>query len=100
MRLVYEPGQELSFGLVLIGRAPGILPTLRRRATRDGSHWLRTTGARAYAYRSERSWDTSTRIVYDARDNIVWWHALAADLGGLRVRAMPAACQTIAPPVD
>jgi len=68
-RLVYEPGQELSFGLVLIGRAQEFFPhfvVALREMDRIGR------GRRAIELaRIEASdlWDTSTRIVYDARDN-------------------------------
>lgn len=70
-RLVYEPGQELSFGLVLIGRAQEFFPhfvVALREMDRIGR------GRRAVELaRIEASdlWNTPTRIVYDARDNVV-----------------------------
>lgn len=70
-RLVYEPGQELSFGLVLIGRAEQFFPhfvvTLREmdRIGR-GRRAIELARIEAVAWR-----DASIRIVYDARDNVV-----------------------------
>ena len=70
-RLVYEPGQELSFGLVLIGRArefsPYFVVALREmdRISRG------RRGVELARIEASNLWDTSRRIVYDARDNIV-----------------------------
>jgi len=70
-RLVYEPGQELSFGLVLIGRAQEFFPhfvVALREMDRIGRGRRVIELARIEA---NDLCDTSTRIVYDARDNIV-----------------------------
>ena len=70
-RLVYERGQELSFGLVLIGRAQEYLPhfvVALREMNRIGR------GRRAIELMRIEASDlrnTSKRIVYDARDNTV-----------------------------
>jgi hypothetical protein len=72
VRLVYEPRQELSFGLVLIGRAQEFFPhfvVALREMDRigRGRRAIKLTRIEASDLRDT----TSTRIVYDARDNIV-----------------------------
>jgi CRISPR-associated endoribonuclease Cas6 len=70
-RLVYEPGQELSFGLALIGRAQEFFPhfvVALREMDRIG---LGRRAIELTRIETKDLWNTSTRIVYDAHDNIV-----------------------------
>jgi hypothetical protein len=88
MRLVYEPGQELSFGLVLIGRAQEFFPhfvVALREMDRIGRG--RQVIELARIEESVRHFDAH-RLRRSRQHRA--WHGLAADLGGLRARAMPA----------
>jgi len=70
-RLVYEPGQELSFGLVLIGRAQEFFPhfvVALREMDRIGRGRRAIELARIEAVDASGA---SPRVVYDAGDNIV-----------------------------
>jgi len=70
-RLAYEPGAELSFGLVLIGRAQEFFPhfvVALREMDRIGYGRRAVELARIEAI--DRA-DASGRVVYDARDNVV-----------------------------
>jgi hypothetical protein len=70
-RLVYEPGQELSFGLVLIGRAQEFFPhfvVALREMDRIGRGRQAIELARIEAVDPRGE---AARIVYDARDNVV-----------------------------
>ncbi|MGH7934313.1 MAG: CRISPR system precrRNA processing endoribonuclease RAMP protein Cas6 [Candidatus Binataceae bacterium] len=70
-RLVYESGQELSFGLVLIGRAQEFFPhfvVALREMDRIGRGRRAIELARIEAIDPRNN---SARIVYEARDNVV-----------------------------
>jgi CRISPR/Cas system endoribonuclease Cas6 (RAMP superfamily) len=70
-RTVFEPGQELSFRLVLIGRAQEFFPhfvVALREMDRIGRGRRAIELARVEAIDLT---DASTRVVYDARENVV-----------------------------
>ncbi len=70
-RLVYEPGQELSFGLVLIGRAQAFFPhfvVALREMDRIGRGRRAIELARIEAVDASGA---SPRVIYDAGDNVV-----------------------------
>jgi hypothetical protein len=70
-RLVYEPGQELSSGLVLIGRAQEFFPHFVVALREMDSIGRGRRAIELARIEASDLWDTSTRIVYDARDNVV-----------------------------
>jgi hypothetical protein len=78
-RLVYEPGQELSFGLVLIGRAQEFFAHFvvalremdRIGRGRQAIELARIEAANAGRLCGINPWGEAARIVYDARDNVV-----------------------------
>ena len=79
-RLAYEPGQELSFGMVLIGCAQEFFPHFviaLLEMDRIGRGRRAVELARIEA---SNLWDTSTRMVYDGRDNVVTGRGSPNDL--------------------
>ncbi len=94
-RLVYEPGQELSFGLVLIGRAQDFFPhfvVALREMDRIGRGRRAIELARIEAL---DSCDAATRVVYNARENVVRGTGLPVTLADCARAPIPRSAVTI-----